>query len=487
MIRSVTLQREMTVPQPFRGVRLFIFLLAPVLIASAPLTAVAAESDDKPNIVLVLMDNFGWGEIGVYGGGVMRGAPTPRIDSIAAEGFQLTNFNVEAECTPSRSALMTGRYGIRTRQRPDGPPRGVWYGITQWEITLAEMLSDAGYVNGIFGKWHLGDTEGRLPTDQGFDEWIGIPRSSDRAFWPDSNSYTPDSHPDAVFTHVMSAKRGETPKKLEVYGREKRKTMDREITDQSIDFIKRKADSKQPFFVFLSYTQTHEPVDPHPDYYGKTGNGSFADVLAQTDDYVGEVLDTVDELGLKENTIFIFTSDNGREGVPRSFGFTGPWRGGMFSPYEGSLRVPFLIRWPGKIPAKQVSNEVVHQIDLFPTVASIIGADLPTDRVYDGVDQTDFLMGKTEKSARESVVIYIGNVLFGVKWRNWKLLLREMDKESYAIREMAYPSVYNLLVDPKEEVPELNYLNDTWVDFPLYQVLEDHEESIQEDPGAPDP
>jgi arylsulfatase len=458
-----------------------------VLFASIPLTVTAAGSDDKPNIVLILMDNFGWGEIGVYGGGELRGAPTPNIDGIAAEGLQLTNFNVEAECTPSRSALMTGRYGIRTRQRPDGPPRGVWYGITKWEITLAEMLSDAGYATAIFGKWHLGDTEGRFPTDQGFDEWIGIPRSSDRAFWPDSNSFTPDSHPDAVFTHVMSAKRGEKPQEHEVYGREKRKTIDREITDQSIDFIKRKAEGEQPFFVFLSYTQTHEPVDPHPDYYGKTGNGSFADVLAQTDDYVGEVLGTLDEFGLEENTIVIFTSDNGREGVPRSFGFTGPWRSGMFSPYEGSLRVPFLIRWPGRVPAQRVSNEVVHQIDLFPTVASIIDADLPTDRVYDGADQTDFLTGRKEKSARESVVIYIGNVLFGVKWRNWKLLLREMDEDTYAIREMAYPSVYNLIVDPKEEVPELNYLNDTWVDFPLYQVVEDHEASIEADPGAPDP
>jgi len=472
-------------PTNIRSVKLPVSLL--LLVAAIPLTAAAGGSDDKPNIVLVLMDNFGWGEIGVYGGGAMRGAPTPNIDSIAAEGFQLTNFNVEAECTPSRSAMMTGRYGIRTRQRPDGPPRGVWYGITKWEITLAEMLSDSGYATAIFGKWHLGDTEGRFPTDQGFDEWIGIPRSSDRAFWPDSNSYTPDSHPDAVFTHVMSAKRGETPKELEVYGREKRKTIDREITDQAIDFVKRKAEGEQPFFVFLSYTQTHEPVDPHPDYYGKTGNGSFADVLAQTDDYVGDVLETIDELGLEDDTIVIFTSDNGREGVPRSFGFTGPWRSGMFSPYEGSLRVPFLIRWPGKIPAQQVSNDIVHQIDLFPTVANIIGADLPTDRVLDGVDQSEFLMGKTEKSARESVVIYIGNVLFGVKWRDWKLLLREMDEDTYAIREMAYPSIYNLLVDPKEEVPELNYLNDTWVDFPLYQVLEDHEASIAEDPGAPDP
>ena len=201
----------------------------------------ATQSNEKPNIVLVLMDNFGYGEIGVYGGGELRGAPTPNIDSIAAEGFQLTNYNVEAECTPSRSALMTGRYGIRTRQRQEGPPRGVWYGITKWEITLAEMLSDQGYTTGIFGKWHLGDTKGRYPTDQGFDEWNGIPRSSDRAFWPDSNSFSPGSHPDAVFTHVMSSFKGQEPKELEVFDRAKRATIDRDITDHAIDFIKRKA------------------------------------------------------------------------------------------------------------------------------------------------------------------------------------------------------------------------------------------------------
>ena len=465
--------------------RISISLLIIFILANPTLAAL--ESDKKPNIVLVLMDNFGYGEIGVYGGGVLRGAPTPNIDSIATDGFQLTNYNVEAECTPSRSALMTGRYGIRTRQRQDGPPRGVWYGITQWEITLAEMLSNEGYATGIFGKWHLGDTKGRYPTDQGFDEWNGIPRSSDRAFWPDSNSFTPGSHPDANFAHVMSSFRGQEPKELEVYDRAKRATIDKDITDHAIDFIKRKASSNQPFFAYLPYTQTHEPVDPHPDFNGTTGNGSFADVLAQTDAYVGELLDTIDKLGLKENTIFIFTSDNGREGVPRSFGFTGPWRGSMFSPYEGSLRVPFLIRWPGKIPNQQVSNEIFHQIDVFPTLASFIGVDIPKDRIIDGVDQSDFLMGKTNKSARDSMVIYIGNELFGAKWRNWKILIKEMDEDGYGIKNMAYPSVYNLIVDPKEEVPELNYLNDTWVDFPLYQVLEDHEVSIDGDPGSPNP
>jgi arylsulfatase len=461
-----------------------IFLLVVLLVM--PLQA-AWGNQDKPNIVLVLMDNFGWGEIGVYGGGVLRGAPTPRIDSIAHEGFQLLNYNVEAECTPSRAALMTGRYGIRTRQRAEGPPRGVWYGITKGEITLAEMLSDAGYATGMFGKWHLGDTEGGYPTDQGFDEWIGIPRSSDRAFWPDSASFSPGSHPSVVFTHVMSAKRGEKPKELEVFDRDKRKTIDREITDQAIDFITRKAGENRPFFAYLPYTQTHEPVDPHPDWYGRTGNGTFADVLAQTDAYVGELLDTIDRLGLKDNTIFIFTSDNGREGIPRSFGFTGPWRAGMFSPYEGSLRVPFLIRWPGKIPAKQVSNDIVHAIDLFPTLANFTGGKVPEDRIMDGADQSDFLMGKSEKSARETVMIYLGNELFGLKWRHWKLLLKSMEENApYTVNNLAYPSVYNLLADPKEEVPEHNYLNDTWVDFPLYQALEDHQASIEADPGAPE-
>ena len=443
------------------------------------------DSVTQPNVVLIVMDNFGYGEVGVYGGGELRGAPTPNIDSIAHEGLRLTNFNVEAECTPSRAALMTGRYGIRTRQRPDGPPRNVWWGITRWEVTLAEMLSDAGYATGMFGKWHLGDTEGRYPTDQGFDEWYGIPRSSDRAFWPDSDSWQEDAHPDLEFTHVMTSKRGEQPVEHEVYDQYQRSVIDREITDRAIGFIKRKANDAQPFFAYVPYTQTHHPVDAHPDFKGVTGNGSFADVLAQTDAYVGELLETVDELGLNHNTIFIFTADNGREGTIESFGFTGPWRGNMVSPYEGALRVPFLIRYPGKIPARRASNDIVHLVDLFPTLAQFVGGEIPRDRVLDGVDQSDFFMGASGRSARESIVIYVGNELFGVKWRNWKMLMKELEEGSFAVRKMAYPSIYNLIADPKEEEPLNFYLIDSWVDVPLGQVMEDHEASIAADPGAP--
>jgi arylsulfatase len=470
-------------PKYIRNARITAFLL--VFFVSVPQALAAPGNESKPNIVLVLMDNFGYGEVGVYGGGVLRGAPTPNIDSLAEEGFQLTNYNVEAECTPSRAALMTGRYGARTRLRPEGrPPRSLWYGISKWEITLAEMLSDAGYATGMFGKWHLGNTEGRYPTDQGFDEWYGIPNSSDQAFWPDSDSFQKDAG--VEFTYIMTAKRGQKPKKHEIYNRAKRATIDREITDHAIDFIKRKAKTNKPFFAYLPYTQTHEPVDAHPDFKGKTGNGAFADVLAQTDAYVGELLSTIDKLGLKDNTIFIFTSDNGREGIKRSFGSTGIWRGTMFSPYEGSLRVPFLIRWPGKIPAKQVSNDIVHTIDLFPTLANFVGGNIPKDRILDGVDQTDFLMGKSNKSARESMVIYLTSELFGAKWRNWKILLKELD-EDYGIKKIAYPSIYNLIIDPKEEEPEKFYLDDTWVDTPLWQVIEEHQASMEKDTGAPDP
>ena len=305
------------------------------------------------------------GEVGVYGGGMLRGAPTPNIDSIATEGFQLTNFNVEAECTPLPFILNDGAlWHTHPANAPTMNLGASGMALPPGKSPWQRCCQARGMQTGMFGKWHLGDEEGRYPTDQGFDEWYGIPNSSDQAFWPDSDSFQEDSG--VEFTHVMEAKRGQKPKKKDVYGREKRKTIDREITDRAIDFIKRQAKAGAPFFAYLPYTQTHEPVDAHPDFKGSTGNGSFADVLAQTDSYVGELLKTIDNLGFKDNTIFIFTSDNGREGIKRSFGFTGPWRGTMFAPYEGSLRVPFLIRYPDKIPAKKVSNDIVHLIDYIP-------------------------------------------------------------------------------------------------------------------------
>jgi arylsulfatase len=462
-----------------------------VVFVALTMTAVPAFAAEKPNIVLVFMDNLGWGEIGAYGGGILRGAPTPRIDSLADEGLKLLNFNVEAQCTPSRAAIMTGRYAIRTGNAEVPLGTGV-YGLTRWEYTMAEMLSDAGYATGMFGKWHLGDSPGRYPTDQGFDEWFGIPNSSDESYWPDNDLFRPGVHPQAKYEYVMEAMRGQKPKELKVYNSAGRLTIDREITDRALDFMKRKAKKNKPFFLFVPYTQTHLPVEPHPDNKGKTGNGHWADVLAQTDSYVGDLLDAVDGLGIKDNTIFIFTADNGPEGAIPHQGFSGPWRGSYFTGLEGSLRVSFLIRWPGKIPARRVSNEIVHEIDLFATFARIAGGDVPGDRVIDSLDQTDFFMGKTEKANREAVVVYVGRELYGVKWRDWKMMVKEISTiGGDPVRRYSVPLFYNLLLDPKEEYPVLNAPANFWVRYPAGQVLVDHAKSFQTEPpikpGTPDP
>ncbi len=169
-----------------------------------------AQDTAKPNVVLVFMDNFGYGELGVYGGGITRGGPTPRIDTLATEGMRLTNFNVEAQCTPSRAAIMTGRYAVRTGNS-SVPLDTPLYGLTQWEYAMAEMFSDAGYRTGMFGKWHLGQTEGRFPTDQGFDEWYGIPNSSDESLWPEGDYFLEGTHPAAIPEHVYDGRKGQQP------------------------------------------------------------------------------------------------------------------------------------------------------------------------------------------------------------------------------------------------------------------------------------
>ncbi len=316
-----------------------------------------AWAKDKPNIVLVFLDNFGGGEPGFNGGGIIRGTATPRLDGLATEGLRLTNFNVEVQCTPSRSAIMTGRYAIRSGNGVAPLGEGV-YGLVQWEVTMAEMLSDAGYSTGMFGKWHLGRTDGRFPTDQGFDEWYGVPNSTDESVYSSLEGF---SESGVEESYVMEARRGQTPKKVMPYRLDYRPLIDGDLTDKAMDFMKRQSKSDTPFFLYLPYTATHYPTRPHPDFAGKTGNGSWADLLLQIDTYTGRLLDTIDELGIRDNTIFIFTADNGPEALPHGNvtltvetsnpGSAGPWRGTLVTGFEGALRVPFVARWPGKIPA----------------------------------------------------------------------------------------------------------------------------------------
>ena len=210
-------------------------LIRSAMLAGALIIPSFAFAQEKPNIVLVFMDNFGWGEPGFNGGGVIRGAPTPRLDELAAEGLRLTNFNVEVQCTPSRSAIMTGRYAIRSGNGV-APLGGGLYGLVDWEVTMAEMLSEAGYATGMYGKWHLGRTEGRFPTDQGFDEWYGIPNSSDESVYTERHGFA-ESGVEESF--VMEGVKGEAPRNVRPWNVDYRPFIDVDLTVRAIDFMQR--------------------------------------------------------------------------------------------------------------------------------------------------------------------------------------------------------------------------------------------------------
>jgi len=462
-------------------------LTSPALLSAADARSGGQAESDKPNIVFILMDNLGYGEVGCYGGGITRGAPTPRIDQLAAEGMRLTNYNVEAQCTPSRSAIMTGRFAIRsgTHSVPIG---GGLDGMTQWEVTIAELLSGVGYRTAAYGKWHLGSTQGRLPNDQGFDEWYGIPRTTDEAFWPTD----PAAKAAGVsFEHIMEGKKGEKSRDVVVYDLEQRRLIDAEITRRTIDFMKRSVQASKPFYLYVPFTLVHMPTLPNPKFAGKTGAGDFPDALAEMDAHVGEILDAIDNLQIKDNTIVVFTSDNGPEATWPWQGSSGPWRGYYFTHMEGSLRTAFIIRWPGRIPAGRVSNEIVHEVDTYTTLAKIAGARIPQDRAVDGVDQTNFLLGRSETSNRDGIPVFVSDRLEAIKWKNWKIVFYDDQRDWWSPSvKLANPKSFDLITDPKEEFPQTS-IRSTWNAGPAMKVMTQFEATLKKyppiKPGTPDP
>jgi arylsulfatase A-like enzyme len=463
--------------------RSLVCLLAVTAVASAALSAPAEPRGGKPNILFILADNLGYGEIGVYGGGETRGAPTPRLDRLANEGLRLTNMNMETQCTPSRSSLMTGRFAIRsgTYAVPFG---GVPEGLTQWEVTIAESLSAAGYATALHGKWHLGSHDGRLPNDQGFDEWFGIPRTTDESLWSVSTGYSPDIVP---LQSIMEGRKGGKSRALQDYDVTQRRLIDAEITRRSVDFMERQASAGKPFFMYVSLTQPHLPTEPNPAFAGKTGNGNWADMLAEMDSNVGALLDTLDRLGIADDTLVIFTSDNGPEYFRPWDGWAGPWRGQYFTALEGGIRVPFMVRWPGRIAPGRVSNEIVHGVDMFATLASLSGAKVPADRPVDSLDQSPFFLGSTPKSAREGFPIWGSDLLLAVKWRNWKLHFYRQDSMFDPPAKLGIPYIINLYTDPREEKPT----TDSWVVTPMLNIVGAFQASTRLHPlipmGTPDP
>ena len=357
--------------------------------------------------------------------------------------------------------------------------------MTLWEVTIAEALQSEGYATGLFGKWHVGGDgwEGqREPTDQGFDEWYGIPGTSHTAQFTSFETWDPETM-DEPF--IWEGRVGEPARRVKPYDLDTRRTIDREAAERGIAFMERHVAEERPFFFYYPITQIHFPTLAHPEFAGITGAGDIGDAMADLDDNVGRVLGAIERLGIEENTIVFWCTDNGAERRRPWRGSAGPWNGFYNTAMEGGIRTPCVIRWPARIPAGQVSNEIVHQVDFFPTLAAAVGAPelVPSDRAFDGVNQLPFLEGKQARSNRQSVIFMAQNGRpLAVKWKDWKFW--------YAFRpEPGDPEpastvrLFNLRSDPKEETDVKDF--NPWVMSVTDRIVADYEGSLQIYPNVP--
>lgn len=355
-------------------------------------TNAAPGSAEKPNVVIILADDLGYGDLGCYGHNTFK---TPRLDKLAAEGARLTHFNTPAPfCAPTRASLMTGRYpfrcGMMQNPTPDGGPIADALFLPETEVTLAEVLRGAGFATGMVGKWHLGHKPGRLPTDRGFDQYLGIP-------------YSNDMRPVKLFAGTEVA---EYPVV--------QATLTHRYTERAVEFIRR--NKTNPFFLYFAQAMPHKPLAASEAYYKKSGQGLYADVISELDASVGSVLDALKETGGDERTLVLFTSDNG----PWFGGSSGGLRGMKGSTYEGGFRVPMIARWPGRIPAGHVSHQPAVMMDLFATVLAATGSKLADDRVIDGRDIMP-LLSSSAASPHAYIFGHQGPRLSTIRDARWKL------------------------------------------------------------------
>lgn len=468
-----------------------------ISIAYLAMLCSANVSAKQPNVVLMLADNVGWGDIGAYGGGVMRGMPTPRIDEIAAEGLQLTQFLVEPGCTHSRAALMTGRYPIRA-----GLGTFIIGGTSNTllkdEITLAEIFKSRGYATGMTGKWHLGSEEQSWPTRQGFDEYrVGVIETSDGTLYRGhmERAGMAESTIKKVAPKIMESDSQGNLKAVREYTVDYRHQVEGDIAKASVDFIERNAKKDKPFFLYVGWTQSHYPNVTAPEFTGKSSH-AYGDSIMELDYRTGEVLDAIERAGIEDNTIVLWLSDNSATptGSPMAYpgGNNGPFRGELGDALEGSLRVPGMIKWPGKIkPSK--SNEMVSILDVLPTLASVIDAKVPTDRAIDGVDQSDFFLGRQPASNREHLMTFVNNELAAVRWKHYRIYPHSFTSSPNNPSQEGglgsrtlnneLPDVYNIEMDPREQI---NILADNaWVLRNYLKIIGDYKKSVAKYPNPP--
>jgi arylsulfatase len=380
---------------------LFVFLLSLVLSAKL-LAATARGADAPPNVIFILADDLGYADLACYGAEKIR---TPHLDKLAREGTRFTSFYVaQAVCTASRAALLTGVYPNRIGMG-GALNHTSREGIAPGEKLLSDLFKERGYATGIFGKWHLGHYAPFLPTRRGFDEWLGIPYSNDLG---PLHPVTPGLPPLPLYENEKVV---ETDPDMALFTRR--------FTERSIAFIERNRD--RPFFLYLPHVMPHVPIFASKEFKGRSAAGLYGDVIEELDASVGQIVATIQRLGLDQRTLILFASDNGPwTSYGDHAGSAGKFREGKLTTFEGGHRVPFIARWPQRVPAGRTSDALFAAMDLHATLATLIGARLPT-KDYDGQDLLPLLLGNPGAKRREKFWYYSTGELQAVRWNQWKL------------------------------------------------------------------
>ncbi|MBK1876509.1 sulfatase family protein [Pelagicoccus mobilis] len=454
-----------------------------IMICVAAIATLTFAEAKQPNIVIIFNDDQGYQDLGCYGSPDIK---TPRVDQMAAEGMKFTSFMVASSvCSPSRAALLTGCYpnrvGVPSVYFPD---RGKG-GLEPEHVTMAEVLKTVGYNTAAVGKWHLGDELKYLPTNQGFDSYYGIPYSND--MFPASNmKYADDclflegqSHETLKEAFAGKLRNGFNPismkNKVPLMRDEEciefpadQTTITRRFTDEGIAFISESVKEEKPFFLYLAHSMPHIPLYVSPEFEGKSERGLYGDVIEEIDFNTGRILDHLKVLGIEDNTLVIFTSDNGPWLIHKENGGSAyPLFEGKMTTFEGGQRVPCIMKWPTRIPAGTVCDELATTMDLMPTLAAITGAALPTVQALDGKDIIDLL---TNQPGAESPHEYFFYNQSAVRHGDWKYHAREQFKVKGTARSHKGPTLYNL----KDDIGESKNVIDEYPEIAarLAKVLE---------------
>ncbi|MEP3836184.1 MAG: sulfatase [Algibacter sp.] len=406
---------------------------------SCKMALIAQNITDKPNIIIVFTDDQGYQDVGVFGSPLIK---TPNLDNMASNGIMFTDFYAASSvCSPSRAALLTGSYPNRV-----GVPQVLWPnlpgGLSNEEQTIADMLKKQNYATGCIGKWHLGDQQQYLPTSQGFDRYYGIPFSNDMSVNPKSKVSKK-----AVFREGMTMDSLREIKwrgsRVPLFKQDEvveypvdQSTITKRYTEQAIQFIEE--NKEEPFFLYLAHSMPHVPLYASSQFKGKSARGLYGDAVEEIDWSVGEILKTLKAQGIDENTLVIFTSDNGPWTSKGDEGGSAlPLRGQKHETFEGGFRVPMIAQWTGKIQPSKVTSQVASTMDILPTVAYLTGADLPEKKI-DGKNIWPLLSGKNNKKSpynKEGFYYYLDFTLEAVRKGDWKLRIMDDNVALYNLKD----------------------------------------------------